>query len=143
VLSADDYVTSLGYDTIPHTKLGELPPAVDLEHNGTEAYPGITYKNDVITFLREVEKLFGKRPIVYSSVSFLQEFLGDSLLSWDNWIANWAVTSPRMPLPYFMRDEVVWQFNVIKTGATKYGVQSQGLDVDTAPWWWARQYFVY
>jgi hypothetical protein len=42
-----------------------------------------------------------------------------------------------------MRDEVVWQFNVIKTGATKYGVQSQGLDVDTAPWWWARQYFVY
>jgi LysM repeat protein len=108
---------------------GELPMALDLE--ATDATP----KNKIITkakiWLDEVEQAFGRKPAIYSSVSYLEtnfSDIGGGPVAWTKdypfWLAWYPNTytpgmSPLMPRGWFNWN--FWQYD--KTGSVN-GINS-------------------
>jgi lysozyme len=72
-------------------KLGELPPAVDLEHvPGAAIQP--SYPEEVRLFLELLLAGTGRKPIIYTSPSFWQNPLGAPAWGseYDLWQAQWT-----------------------------------------------------
>ena len=73
---------------------GDLPPVLDLE----TIHRGCTYKllnERALQWLREVEKHYGRKPIVYTSDSFARDILCDEIKEgYPIWIAHYGVDSP-------------------------------------------------
>jgi lysozyme len=61
------------------------------DSKGEEASRVIGY---TLAWLLQVEKLTGKKPIVYTYVSFANQYLKDSLINWPLWIAHYNVEQP-------------------------------------------------
>lgn len=58
------------------------------------------------TWLKRVQELTGKTPLVYTYVSFANRVLGDSLVDWPLWVAHYGVKEPgQTPWPQW----VCWQ----------------------------------
>lgn len=76
---------------------GVLPPVLDLE-----AYGGLgvrALRHWTATWLRTVEDLTGRTPIIYTGPYFWEHYLGDStaFTRYPLWIAHYGVKSPRVP----------------------------------------------
>lgn len=82
----------------------DLPPVLDVE----TMHPGCTKKelNDkVLVWLREVEKHYGRKPIVYTSDSFACDILSPDITeNYPMWIARYNKKEPRF------KDWMMWQF---------------------------------
>jgi len=82
----------------------DLPPVLDVE----TMHAGCTKKelNDkVLVWLREVEKHYGRKPIVYTSDSFACDLLSpDITANYPMWIARYNKKEPRF------KDWTMWQF---------------------------------
>jgi GH25 family lysozyme M1 (1,4-beta-N-acetylmuramidase) len=59
------------------------------------------------TWLQEVEQATGKRPIVYTYVSFANQYLKDSLAAWPLWIAHYNSQGPGSTA---WADWICWQY---------------------------------
>ncbi len=87
----------------------DLPPVLDLEERtgwtGTPAARLLLVEQ----FLARVEALFRRRPVVYTSRSFMNECLGGSTALRDRalWVVDYGKSPPRMPPGW--ADWALWQ----------------------------------
>ncbi len=98
---------------------GELPPALDMEVADSTAKDKIIAKAKI--WLDEVEQAFGRKPLIYSGVSFLETSLSDlgggppawakGYPFWLGWYPNQYTPgmSPLMPRGWFNWN--FWQYN--------------------------------
>ena len=93
-------VGPLGYD--------DLPSVIDLEITGGVGAGTIASRTK--TFLKEVEDATGKRPILYTYVSFWASTLGNpaGFEGYPLWIANYGVNCPNVPGDW--KEWPFWQY---------------------------------
>ncbi|HEV7809415.1 MAG TPA: glycoside hydrolase family 25 protein [Candidatus Limnocylindrales bacterium] len=78
----------------------DLIPALDLEAAGGLSVPAL--QNWVTTWLNEVTRRTGSRPMIYTSPAFWTKYMGDTSALADAgyktlWVAHWGVSSPTVP----------------------------------------------
>lgn len=105
--------------TVGNIRHRDLPPILDVE----TVHPGCSREElngKVLTWLKIVEKHYGRKPVVYTGDSFLRERLSPEI--WRNypvWIARYG-TSGTPEEPRF-KDWMMWQFT---DRAAVYGIPS-------------------
>ncbi|MDX1986662.1 MAG: GH25 family lysozyme [Candidatus Obscuribacter sp.] len=91
----------------------DLPPALDLEDPSLwRGYSHAEKLEMVLTWLQEVEKRTGVRPIIYASPSFVESVLGSApeLASYKLWLAHYtSADAPSLPQPF--SDWLMWQYS--------------------------------
>lgn len=98
-IQADHFIRTVG-----SLRYKDLPPVLDIE----TIHPGCT--NEILNkraleWLHEVESHYGRKPIVYSSASFINEHLSEEIRrNYPIWVAHYDVDSPAYDLWRF------WQF---------------------------------
>jgi len=90
-------------------RMGELPPMVDFEDTAA-AKLGETPAR-ALRCLKEVERLFGRKPVIYSAAWWWNPWIGN--VAWANdyplWVANYTTAaSPVRPIGWDHWD--VWQY---------------------------------
>lgn len=94
-MTDDDPTLQFGnFSKAVQLKAGDLPPVVDIEALSKNSRPNID--SDLQTFLDELEKQYGVKPILYSGEKFSNEYLtefGDYPL----WIAEYGPKEPDLP----------------------------------------------
>ncbi|MCR5269632.1 MAG: glycoside hydrolase family 25 protein [Prevotella sp.] len=74
-------------------KKGDLPPVLDVEHKPQNKSKQ-QFKQDVLCWLRIVEKHYGVKPILYTYYRFKQDYLNDTIFNqYPYWIAHYYVDS--------------------------------------------------
>jgi lysozyme len=112
---------ALGGDT------GELPVVADYEHEGWSSATARLYLK---TFLLEVERLTGKKPLIYTS-AYKWQLLGSGDAFWAQyplWIAHYRVTAPSIPKPWV--NWIFWQYDTAVIVPGVWGVESKEIDVN-------------
>jgi len=77
---------------------GELPPVLDLETHDGQAKDKIISRAK--TWLDEVEKAFGKKPIIYSGQYFLQDYFSEAGGGPPKWAKNYPLWLAQYPNTY-------------------------------------------
>jgi GH25 family lysozyme M1 (1,4-beta-N-acetylmuramidase) len=86
---------------------GDLPPTLDLET--LDGVPAAQVGTGALAFLAHVAQKTGRKPIVYTSASFLSSIGNPSGFdAYTLWVANWQVTCPKIPSPVWS-DWTIWQ----------------------------------
>lgn len=70
----------------------DLPPVLDVE---TDSGTSSTLVADVRTWLDVVEQKLGRRPMIYTSPSYWNEYMTDDFGSYPLWVAEYGVSSPK------------------------------------------------
>lgn len=100
-------------NTVGELSDNDLPPVLDIE----TIHKGCSYKtlNDkALIWLKTVEKHYGKKPIVYSSASFINDILCKEIKeNYPIWVAHYGAESPRCDKWH------IWQF---ADDAVVYGI---------------------
>jgi len=103
--SKDGQVQAKNYiKTVGDIRYKDFPPVLDIEtiHKGCSKE---LLNQRALQWLKEVEKRYGRKPIVYTYVSFARDYLSDEIKdNYDIWIANY-----NKPEPSF-NDWKLWQF---------------------------------
>ncbi len=73
---------------------GDLPPVLDLESDG--GLPAATVVARAKSWLAQVEKKYGVKPIVYTA-AFMSNVIGTNFSGYTLWVANYETTCPTMP----------------------------------------------
>lgn len=105
----------------------DLPPMLDIEEGsivGTITPQKL--QADLLTFLKEVEKLSKKKPIIYSGLSFSNKYLNNpDLTKYDLWLAEYnGKGQPTVPNNWNGKGYLIWQKN------DKYSINSDTTDFD-------------
>ncbi len=74
---------------------GDLPPVLDVEV--TDGRSAATIAAGVRTWLQEVERATGRRPILYTRASFWTAQMGSGFGGYPLWVAHYGVSSPNIP----------------------------------------------
>lgn len=91
---------------------GDLPPVLDLEESG--GLPPIALQLWVNEFVTVMEKLAGRKPIIYTYPSFWRDDMGNThrFSDYPLWIADYnGKSNPTKPLPGGWRDWTFWQYS--------------------------------
>lgn len=114
----------------------ERKPGIDLEWNkvdGIGNHPKNVkgYLGKLWQLIDQVERLFISKPVLYSNVSHILNYLQDpALAAYDLWLANWGNPYPRVPLPWFPGTQAGWQFNCVNKLGKWFGCESTSIDLD-------------
>ena len=99
--------------TVGELSADDLPPVLDIE----TIHKGCSYKilNDkALTWLKTVENHYGRKPIVYSSATFINDILCKEIKeNYPIWVAHYGAPAPRCPRWH------IWQFT---DDAVVYGI---------------------
>ena len=99
--------------TVGQHSADDLPPVLDIE----TIHKGCSYKtlNDkALIWLKTVEKHYGRKPIVYSSATFINDILCKEIKeNYPIWVAHYGAPAPRCPRWH------IWQF---ADDAVVYGI---------------------
>ena len=90
--------------TVGELRYKDLPPVLDIEtiHSGCSHK---TLNDKALTWLKIIEKHYGRKPIVYSSASFIEDILCDEIKrDYPIWVAHYETDTPRY------KDWDFWQF---------------------------------
>lgn len=90
--------------TVGELRYKDLPPVLDIEtiHSGCSHK---TLNDKALTWLNIIEKHYGRKPIVYSSASFIEDILCDEIKrNYPIWVAHYETDTPRF------KDWDFWQF---------------------------------
>jgi GH25 family lysozyme M1 (1,4-beta-N-acetylmuramidase) len=99
VVQADMVVRAVG-----RLGAGDLPVVLDLEDS--DGQPSATVMSRALTWIQRVQAGTGKRPILYTSVGFLDTVRGTAPLNgMILWVANYGVACPYLPSGF-----ANWQF---------------------------------
>jgi lysozyme len=111
------------YETVSATgDLGDLPPVLDLEDTAARKRYGIDI--DILKCLHEIERLFGKKPIIYTGAWWMNDWVGRSTFGhYDLWAANYKTVYP-WSKPYLPLDWDTWKFWQHSEKGRVPGVQS-------------------
>lgn len=94
--------------TVVALKADDLPPVIDVEI--TDGASPRQLVDGVLTWLRTVERLLGRRPIIYTYHAFANQYLLDPRLSgYALWIAAYDVQRPVAPAAWNGRGWHFWQ----------------------------------
>jgi len=133
IAQAQNFLTYLKGD------YGELPLAVDLEVPNTPITVWTdTDKASLRACMAEIEKVSGRRPIIYTGAWWFDPAMGSAPWDYDLWVSGY-VASPPIPKAWTQRGHVIWQYTN-KGDVVAYGCpQSNGLDLnqfngDEAAW---------
>ena len=92
---------------------GELPPVLDLESNDGQTKDKVISRAK--TWLDEVEKAFGRKPIIYSGQYFLQDYFSEAgggppkwAKDYPLWLAQYPNTYVDGQQPYLPRGWFAW-----------------------------------
>lgn len=85
----------------------DLPPALDIE-NGNN--PSLSTKT-ITTCLYEIERLFGRKPMVYSSPSILNGLGNPAWGEFPLWLAHYTDSAEKVMIPKPWTSWVLWQFS--------------------------------
>ncbi len=89
---------------------GVLPPVLDVERAGHEQITPERYRKKLLACITHVEKLTGKRPILYSSPNFAGKYLSSGGFGqYRLWIADYGVALPQIPVPWQQAGWDFWQ----------------------------------
>ena len=90
-------------------RLGELPPMVDLEDTASVKLGELPAR--ALRCLKEVERLFGKKPVIYSAAWWWNPWMGN--VAWANdyplWVANYTTAAAPL-LPVGWASWQIWQY---------------------------------
>lgn len=92
-----------------------LPPVLDTEINPDDDNPTIII-SETLNFLLNLEYLTEWRPCIYTSSSFwtrnmyLRKLRPIWCLYYSLWIANWKVSKPSVPRPWWRENWTFWQY---------------------------------
>lgn len=103
-------------NTVGKLSEDDLPPVLDIEtiHRGCSRK---TLNDKALTWLRIVEEHYGRKPIVYSSASFLKDNLSKEILeNYPIWVAHYGAARPRCDKWH------IWQF---ADDAVVYGIDGE------------------
>ena len=96
--------------TVGELSKHDFPPVLDVEisdHTKPEKL-----LSGVLTWLEEVEKASGRRPIIYTDNGFADKVLTDSRLSrYPLWIADYATEIHSLPKPWQKSGWSLWQYS--------------------------------
>ena len=102
--------------TVGDLSADDLPPVLDIE----TIHKGCSYKTlneKALIWLKEVERHYGRKPIVYSSASFINDILCKEIKdNYPIWVAHYGVSRPRCDRWH------IWQF---ADNATVYGITGE------------------
>ena len=102
--------------TVGDLSATDLPPVLDIE----TIHKGCSYKTlnaKALIWLKAVEKHYGRKPIVYSSASFINDILSKEITDhYPIWVAHYGVARPRCDKWH------IWQF---ADNATVYGIAGE------------------
>lgn len=96
-------------------RLGEndLPPVLDVERGGYPVNNSMSdreYQDNLLKWLNRVEKVSGKRPIIYTGFEFANQHLKRKEFSrYRLWIAEYDVVKPRVPDTWQKTGYSFWQ----------------------------------
>lgn len=79
--------------TVSKIHPGELPPVLDIETHDTRQPAAV--QTWCHRFLHRVEEKLGRRPLVYTYPSFIDEQLGGALVDFPLWIASYGHATPQ------------------------------------------------
>lgn len=94
----------------------DLPPVLDIEtiHKGCSRK---TLNEKALTWLKIVENHYGRKPIVYSSASFIERYLNKEIKeNYPIWVAHYGASRPRCDKWH------IWQF---ADNAIVYGIDGE------------------
>lgn len=75
---------------------GDLPPGIDIEtFNGNCG--SMTLAGNVQVWLDTVEQALGCKPMIYTGPAFWNQYMTNQFSSYPLWIAQYGVTTPRVP----------------------------------------------
>lgn len=107
----------------------DLPPVIDIEAGSikTATVDKRALNRNLLDLLELVHRQTGRKPIIYSNLAFINEFLlSDSLAGYSLWLAEYSgQASPILPLLWKNRGYVFWQ----KTDHYSIGTQKTDFDV--------------
>lgn len=83
----------------------DLIPVVDVERRGRSS--AASFHRKLSAFLREIERIYGVRPIIYTGVNFYNEHLAGRYTHHKFWIARYA---DQAPVIVDNAPVVLWQF---------------------------------
>ncbi len=86
---------------------GDLPPVIDIEVSEGVSVEGID--EDVRTWLDKVAAAYGVNPIIYSDLSFINEYLSSGFSAYPLWIAEYTDTAPEAPGDW--QQWTFWQYS--------------------------------
>lgn len=97
-------------NTIGKLSPNDFPPVLDVE-TLDNATPALLLQN-VLTWLDKVEKETGRKPIVYTDVSFGAQYLTDSRLAdYYLWVAEYGPKVKAVPEPWTKSGWQFWQYS--------------------------------
>jgi lysozyme len=112
---ADNYISSVTLQT------GDLPPVIDIEDTRGRSKQEIV--DGVKTMAKILEAKYGAKPIIYSNISFIEDYLSDDFPDYYFWVAH-----------YYQEDlnispEINWLFWQHNDKGRLFGAD-QNVDVD-------------
>jgi len=96
--------------TVGPMTVSDLPPVLDVEILDNVAASKLVA--GVLVWLQEVEKATGRKPIIYSDLSFAIEYLSDNRLKgYYLWIADYEKKPQTLPQPWQASGWHFWQYS--------------------------------
>lgn len=89
----------------------DLPPIVDIERPYVNSRCN-NIETNILAFLKEIESLYGRRPVIYSNLTDADHFLNDPQFSaYHIWIAYYAkkAVKPKLPVAWEKKGWAFWQ----------------------------------
>jgi len=89
----------------------DLPPVLDLETHGIDSTISVEkYQEDVKNWIRTVEKHYKRKPIIYTSTNFANNYLKDDFFSaYHLWLAEYGTDIPLIPDTWQKAGWKFWQ----------------------------------
>jgi lysozyme len=100
------------FNTVEKIEPTDIPPVLDIEAGSmVSSVSGTQMVNDIKIFLKRVEALFGRKPILYTNYAFAQEYFKDSALSeYPLWLAEYtSAKEPNIPDLWKDKGYFIWQ----------------------------------
>lgn len=111
---ADRFIAAVRATGYTGGRPGDLPPVLDLERmdDGTGRCPPYASVADVTAWLDRVEAAFGRKPIIYTQKSFLDDCMGSTTAfsSYALQLADYRQSITQPPVPNGSTTWLMWQY---------------------------------
>jgi len=128
-MCADDPIAQAQHfaSQISDIQAGDMAPVLDIEQGCMTPTTNATkMQSDILIFLKELEKLTGRRPMLYTDFAFANQYLKETALqAYDLWLAEYSGTAqPRVPTLWKNKGYKIWQ------RSDNYSIDSEQTDFD-------------
>ena len=83
LLQAKNFISSV------KLKKGDLPPVIDIEEAGKKNKKELV--GSLKIYVAAIEKKYGVKPIIYSNINFIENYLADDFKTYKFWVAHYYV----------------------------------------------------